>query len=129
MFQLPASLKMSNSSLAVGVLPQLDGLVIPSPKGSFLSTTLSDSLFSGFDIATCETKVVIDDQRLELVGQFDQAFIKAKANPGAGKYGVLFNGPNGHLFLFLLISLLSQGLGSLLLVFCRSSINLPNRDQ
>jgi hypothetical protein len=113
----------------VGVLPQLDGLVIPSPKGSFFSMTLFDPLFSGFDLAACETKVVIDDQRLEFVGQFDQAFINARANPGARKYGVLFSGPNGCLFLLLLISLLSQGLESLQLVFCHSSINLPNRDQ
>jgi hypothetical protein len=55
-------------------------------------------LFSGFDIAARETKVVIDDQRVEFVGQFDQAFIDARANPGTRKYGVLFSGPNGIIF-------------------------------
>ena len=74
--------------------------------------------------------MVIDDQRLEFVGQFNQGFEYAQANPKDDrKYGVLFSGPNGQLVLFLLISFLSQGLGNLQLVFCRSSINLPNRDQ
>ena len=81
--------------LGLAVLPKINPLIIPSPKGTSACSYGRNSFIVGFKLATSETKVVLDDQRVQFAKEFDDGIVNAI--PGDVQYGVLFSGPNGRM--------------------------------
>ena len=83
--------------MGLGVVPQLDFDVIPSPEGLIKAcvTQLLNNINLGFDLSYSSTKLVLDSQRIDFVQEFDAGFIN-KLRRTARKYGVLFSGPSGN---------------------------------
>ena len=81
--------------LGLAVLPKINPLIVPSPKGESACSYDCDYFIVGFILESSETKIVLDDQRVQFAKEFDDGIVNAI--PGGRKYGVLFSGPNGRM--------------------------------